>query len=268
MEGIALNLREKRSRYKKMSEPLKIIFGVLSTYERNGWHHPSITQFFADLPFQTGYAFRMVPVNNFQPAAAGRNVFCRNFKEADADWIALIDNDMHIPSNLIETVKDAPADAGIVVPVFYLWDQTKNNLTLCWGVEKEPEKLGKVGHFTPGFHELNKCGTGTIFIRPKVFREMAYPYFKYLYDADQGMAGTEDIQFCIKAREMGVKIYGNTRVKVGHYHSVELSSLWGWAEKMYTSQDSLDKNSGNGANSEAKEECPSSGTMAIPIAAG
>ncbi len=255
-----------------MPEPLKIIFGVLSTYERNGWHHPSITQFFADLPFQTGYAFRMVPVNNFQPAASGRNVFCKNFKDTDADFVAMIDNDMQIPANLIDTVKDAPADAGIVVPVFYLWDQTKHNVTLCWGVDKEPERIGTLGHFAPGFHELNKCGTGVIFIRPKVLRKMPYPYFRYLYNKDQGMAGTEDIQFCIQAREMGMKIYGNTAVKVGHYHSVELSSLWEWAEKIYgqdaaayTFSNSLDKESAAGAKSQAKDvEHPSTASVSVP----
>lgn len=218
----------------------KIIFGLPSVYERTGWHHPSITQFFADLPLRDeGYAYRMVPINNFQPAASGRNVFCRNFKDAEADWICMIDNDMHIPVNLLDTVKDAPADAGIVVPVFYLWDQTKAKLVLCWGVDKEPEQkeLGApTKSFSPGFHELSKCGTGAIFIRPAVLQKMTYPYFRYVYNEDQGMAGTEDIQFCLEARKLGIKIYGNTAVKVGHYHTVELSSLWSWAESVYKPQ--------------------------------
>lgn len=244
-----------------MSDPLKIVFGVLSTYERGGWHHPSITQFFADLPFQTGYAFRMVPVSNFQPAASGRNVFCRNFKDADADWIAMIDNDMGIPADLLDAVKDAPADAGIVVPTFYLWDQTKSKLVLCWGLDQEPDKIGPTGEFSPGYHELSKCGTGVIFIRPKVLREMPYPYFKYLYNEDQGMAGTEDIQFCIKARAMGLKIYGNANVKVGHYHSVELNSLWKWAASVY----GIDRKSDVGASSAVKDvEHPSTELAALP----
>lgn len=247
-----------------MSEPTKIVFGVLSTYERNGWHHPSITQFFADLPFQTGYAFRMVPINNFQPAASGRNVFCRNFKDADADWVAMIDNDMSIPANLADAVKDAPADAGIVVPTFYLWDQTKSKLVLCWGMDNEQQRSGTLGQFAPGYHELSKCGTGVIFIRPSVLRKVPYPYFKYVYNDDQGMAGTEDIQFCFRARELGIKIYGNASVHVGHYHSVELSSLWGWAESVYKLGETKDV----GVDSAHKDvERPSTDNAAIPIVA-
>src|SRR6266704_1614186 len=245
---------------------LKIVFGVLSTYERNGWHHPSITQFFADLPFQTGYAFRMIPVNNFQPAASGRNVFCKNFKDADADWICMIDNDMSIPANLIDVVNDAPADAGIVVPEFYLWDQTKSKLVLCWGIDNAPEGKG-VKAFGPGFHELSKCGTGVIFIRPHVLRQVPYPYFKYLYNADQGMDGTEDIQFCLSARKLGLKIYGNNAVKVGHYHSVELSSMWKWAESVYTSINVLDNKTPQTETPTQDAGNPPAAPEAIPIAA-
>ncbi len=239
---------------------LKIVFGVLSTYERNGWHHPSITQFFADLPFQTGYAFRVVPIQNFSPAASGRNVFCKNFKDADADWICMIDNDMQIPPNLLDAVKDAPADAGVVVPVFYLWDQTKSNLVLCWGVDKQPEQTSAgspVKSFPAGYNELAKCGTGVIFIRPSVLRKVPYPYFKYLYNEDQGMDGTEDIQFCHAARKNGVKIYGNSDVKVGHLHSVELSSLWEWGAKTYTFAKVLDKSTTQTETPAQDAECPS-----------
>ena len=211
-------------------EPIKIVFAVLSTYEREGWHHPSILQFFCDLPFKPGYAYRMVPVHNFKPAAAGRNVFCKNIKDADADWLVMIDNDMAIPDNLLDTLKDAPADADIIVPTFYMWSQTDLKLTLCWGMDDIPSGYARLN---PGFHELTKCGTGVIFIRPHVLKALEYPYFTYLYNEDAGLRGTEDIQFCLKARQKGFKIYGNTACKVGHYHSVEIGSLFDWAEKTY-----------------------------------
>ena len=213
----------------KTSEPTKIAFAVLSTYERGGWIHPSILQFFCELPFKTGYAFRMIPIHNFIPAASGRNVFCKAMKDNDADWICMIDNDMSMPDNLLDAVKDAPADADIVCPTFYMWDQTNLNLTLCWGMDNVP--TGVVSHMAPGYHELTKCGTGVIFIKPKVFREMEYPYFRYVNNGDGSMTGTEDIQFCLDARAKGFKIYGCTQVKVGHYHSVELGSLWDWYDR-------------------------------------
>jgi hypothetical protein len=100
-------------------------------------------------------------------------------------------------------------------------------------MDKEPPRTGPTGKFPPGFHEITKGGTGVIFIRPSAIRALEYPYFRYLYNEDQGMQGTEDIQFCNKLRAEGIKMYGNAGVTVGHYHSVELSSLWNWAESVY-----------------------------------
>jgi len=208
------------------AEPTKILLGILSTYERSGWIHPDILKFVADLSLIPGYATRVVPLHNFVPAAAGRNVFCRSFKDADCDWICMMDNDMAPPANLFDTIKDAPKNAGIVVPAFFIWNGTNGELQLCWGTDKTPDKDGKTrSNFSPGFHELNKCGTGVIFIRPWVLKKISMPYFWYIYNSDQGMDGTEDIAFCSKVREAGIKIYGNTKVTVGHYHAVDLNLL-------------------------------------------
>jgi hypothetical protein len=245
-----------------MSEPTKIVFGILSTYERHGWHHPSLTQFFADLPFTTGTSYRMIPINNFIPAAAGRNVFCKQLKDCDADWLCMIDNDMVIPDNFLDTLKDVPADADIVVPAFYIWDQTSLNLTLCWGWDGAAAD-GRTKQLPPGFHELTKAGTGAIFLRPSVFNKLPYPYFQYEWNEDAGLKATEDIPFCIRAREAGIKIYGNPSVIVGHYHSVELSTLWKWGDKMYIKDTVL----ANGNSSVAQSAHQDAGSPPVELAA-
>jgi hypothetical protein len=220
-----------------MSEP-KFVFVVLSTYEREGWIHPSIFQYFCDTPLATGRAYRVIPVHNFKPAASGRNVVAQHLKDVDADWIVMIDNDMHVNGDFLKTVENAPEDASIVVPRFYMWNQAKLALTLCWGMNDAPSGRRQ---FQDGFYPLTKCGTGVIFIRPAVFRALEYPYFKYLYNADGGIDGTEDVQFCLAAIEKGFKIYGNWDVSVGHYHSVELGSMWKWREEQNTLDSTMSK---------------------------
>lgn len=229
----------------------KIVFCVLTTYEREGWVHPSILQFFCDMPFQKGFAYRMIPVHNFKPAAAGRNVVAQHLKDTDADWICMIDNDMQINGNLLDTLKDAPADASIIVPAFYMWTQSELKLTLCWGIESAPTGITKL---TPGFHPLIKAGTGVIFIKPAVFKALEYPYFRYLWNADCGLQGTEDIQFCNAALAKGFKIYGNADVKIGHFHSVDLATMYDWAEKTYQlNQNNLDTSTGKAVDSSQKD---------------
>lgn len=228
------------------SEPVKIVFGVLSKYEREGWIHPSILQFFCELPFLTGFAHRMVPIHAFIPAASGRNVFCKQLRDSEADWLCMIDNDMALPLDLLKVLEGAPADADIIVPRFYMWDQSKLDLKLCWGIG-ELATTGEVDGLRPGFHELTKCGTGVIFIRPRVLKGLDYPYFVYQFNPDGGLAATEDIPFILRAREKGFKVYGNTEVEVGHYHSVELGSMWEWYEKI------LDRNKQAALDSRQKD---------------
>ena len=222
-----------------MPEPIKILACILTTYERNGWLTKEIGEWLANLAIlNEGYASRVIFAHNFIPAASARNTFCRQMKDSDCDWLLMLDNDMAPPPNLFDAVKDAPADAGIVAPAFYMWDNGKSKLTLCWGMDKEPERVNGCGKFAPGFHELSTCGTGAIFIRPSILEKIKYPYFSYLMNDDEGMQGTEDIQFCLKARMAGVKIYGNASIAVGHFHSVNLTTM---ASLLYENHNSLDK---------------------------
>jgi hypothetical protein len=241
----------------------KVLIAVLTTYERGGWLHPSILQLAADLPYIAGdkYAFRFTGAHNFQPAAAGRNVLCRQALEGELgwDWICMIDNDMAPPANLLDTIIDAPEDAGIVVPTFYLWDQVGHQVQLCWGVMEEPEPLPNGNkHLDKPFYELDKCGTGVIFIRTAALRKMTYPYFRYEYNADQGLASTEDIQFCLKAREVGIKIFGNPRIRVGHYHSVNLDVL---AHLLFDEKFSIDKSKTDSVSLETTVEASPAETV-------
>jgi len=179
----------------------------------------------ADLPHLNGYATAVCPLHNFNPAAAARNLICKRMVEEhlkDFDWLCMIDNDMVPPTNLLDTIKNCPPEAGIVVPEFSMFNQTEKKLTLCWsfeGYEGGGVKLSR------GFHELTKCGTGVMFIRPSALLKIEYPYFHYVYDSDGVQIGTEDIAFCQKARMAAVRIFGNNRIRVGHYKSVDLNVL-------------------------------------------
>jgi len=88
----------------------KILICILTTYERSGWPHPDLLDFVYSLRFNFSYATAFVKAHNFIPAAGARNFFCRNMKDTDADWLLMIDNDMSPAANLLDTIKDAPAD--------------------------------------------------------------------------------------------------------------------------------------------------------------
>lgn len=211
-----------------MPDPIKILVCVLTTHERQGWVCKHLAEWIANLRFNPNYLTHVAFAHNFIPAASARNFFCRTLKDATPkpDWLLMIDNDMAPNDDLLDSVKDAPEDASIVVPRFMMWDEGKPRATLCWGMDRSPQQDSTTFDVIPGkFYELTKCGTGAIFIKPEVFSKIEMPYFWYTYNSDMGMDGTEDINFCKKVRDAGLKIYGNGSVDVGHYHNVNLSIL-------------------------------------------
>jgi hypothetical protein len=211
----------------------KILIAILTTYERQGWPTKDLADWLANLRCNANYAWQHTFCHNFIPAAGARNTICDSFKDCGADWILMIDNDMSPPMNLLDAIKDAPADAMVVVPKFFLWDETNLSLKLCWGWDedaaggdcapKDPA-TGKV-RIESKYYPLFKCGTGAIFVRPEVFQKIPAPWFFYTYDEMKNMTATEDINFCLKLREHGMKIYGYGGMTVGHHHTVNLAAL-------------------------------------------
>jgi len=209
----------------------KILICVLCHYERSGWIQPGLMDFLVGLRYNMEYATVVVKAFNFIPAAGARNFFAEQVRLADPppDWVLMLDNDMEPPNNLLDTIKDAPKDAAIIVPKFHLWDADKLTTKLCWGLdESKLEKMpdGKMGFkIEKKYYDLTKCGTGAIFIKPEVFNKVEKPWFEYRYDAIGNMTGTEDITFCEKAIAAGLKIYGYGGIQVKHHHTVELSLI-------------------------------------------
>jgi hypothetical protein len=237
----------------------RILVAVLTTHERIGWVHPEILFFIEAQRSNTNYAWSLAKVHNFVPAAAARNVFCNAAKDTGCDWILMVDNDMALPYNLFDCIKDAPEDAAVVVPRFHLWDETNRRITMCWGMDAAEFKNGALVLDKP-FYELTKCGTGAIFIRPEVFKQIPAPWFTYLYDEMGNMQGTEDIQFAFKVKDAGLKIYGNPRFVVGHYRSCNLAVL----ADVLQSTKGVDNQSSEGVSSESSKltERPSEASVA------
>lgn len=248
-----------------MSSPPRVLIAVFSTFERNGWYHPSIGEFLYSLRFNNDYATGFVPVHNFSPAASGRNTIGKFFRDqTEAEWLCMIDNDMQVPANILDTIKDAPKDAGVVTPVFYLWDESARVVKMCLGIEEGEGETVTVNDrlFIKNFSELPtfvkvfKFGTGVTFIRRKTLETVPYPWFKYRYNEDQGMVGTEDIWFCDQAKSLGIPMYGNTKISVGHYHNVNLKVL---ADLVYSNlvPENVDKRLRNLQNPNENSESPS-----------
>ncbi len=209
----------------------KILICILCGYERHYWIAPQLLDFVISLKYRQDYSTHVVKAYNFIPAAGARNFFAAQVLTAvpQPDWVLMLDADMGPPDNLLDTVKDVPKDADIVVPMFHLWDGDAHKTKLCWGMDDSKMKTynGKAGLIVEKnkYYELNKCGTGAIFIKPEVFKKIQPPWFEYKFDSLGNMTGTEDISFCEKALTAGIKIYGWGGCTVSHFHTIDIADI-------------------------------------------
>ena len=164
--------------------------------------------------------------------ATARNNIAEKAMELNADYVMMVDNDMVLPKDALTRLLENGKDICFA----YCAYRAKNGrydgcTTLC----KMHDKGGKQYYHFPkesrytvdeikgmldaGTHlvEIHGGGTAVALIRTEVFRKIPYPWFDWVNYGDQnkGML-SEDLYFCVLARNSGYRIYADLRVGCGH----------------------------------------------------
>ena len=67
-----------------------------------------------------------------------------------------------------------------------------------------------------GLVEIAACGFGCALIKSKVFQTMKYPHFVYKSALNHRDTVSEDVYFCMKARDHGFKVWVDASIKCNH----------------------------------------------------
>jgi FkbM family methyltransferase len=67
-----------------------------------------------------------------------------------------------------------------------------------------------------GVVEIAACGMGCALINSEVFRKMKYPHFFYKSALTMQETVSEDVYFCLKARDHGFKIWADSSIQCDH----------------------------------------------------
>jgi len=93
-------------------------------------------------------------------------------------------------------------EQGNPVPAFQLWADTRNEDGLC---------------------EIDACGGAFMCVKPGVYEKMGFPWYRTtIKDGIGQLSLTEDLGFCVRARECGFKIWADPRVRPVHDKPVPL----------------------------------------------
>ena len=146
--------------------------------------------------------------------ARARNDIVSKALNSGVDYILMVDSDVVIPHDTLEKMLEYSADICLgLCPR----KNTKDGVTCIY-------KLGQVNYDDAYTYDtlpqeprvlVHGGGMACALIKVDVFRNLMYPYFKYV-TYDNGSVLSEDLYFCSQAKANGYNIFVDTRVRCGH----------------------------------------------------
>lgn len=150
------------------------------------------------------------------------------------DYLFSVDSDIVLPKNTLRNF--IAADKDIISGLYIQRIPNTHTLEIYMdtpngGCTNMPYELIK----NRGIVEIAGCGFGCVLIKSEVFRTIPYPHFEYHSAINHRDTISEDIDFAIKARKHGFKLWadssihcehiGNTKFIVDQPPSKEISSI-------------------------------------------
>lgn len=130
------------------------------------------------------------------------------------DYLLSVDSDIVLPKDTLTKMISADKD---IISGLYI-QRMPNTHTL----EVYMDKDGGVTNIPhnlitgQGVVEIAACGMGCCLIKGRVFKEMEYPHFHYKSAIDHKDTVSEDIYFCLKARDKGFTVWADSSITCEH----------------------------------------------------
>jgi len=167
------------------------------------WSLARAMTFFATMPYDGNKKVDVTVVKSSNLAESRTILVSRAFT-LGATHILWADTDMKFPEDAI------PALLNRSVPVVGVNYPTKDLVPRPTAYADNDDYIGPIwtGDNSEGLVEASHCGMGLLLTDTRVFENMELPYFHFEPQGPDFIhTATEDVYFCRKARELGVKIY-------------------------------------------------------------
>lgn len=161
------------------------------------------------------------------PLVAGRNEIARNFMDGGSEVLCSLDNDIIAPHNGIELLLPH-LDKYHIVSGLYL-ENTGTNMPVAYTkCQQHPDGYPvweRLRSWKGELIEVEAVGMGFCLIKREVFEKLEPPYFEWQLDETQGyrrptekgyLSIGEDLTFCKKVRDAGMKIAVDTSILCQH----------------------------------------------------
>lgn len=164
-----------------------------------------------EIDFQYFYGYNISQIRNLIAEWAKRY-----------DYLLSVDSDIVLPNDAL--LKMIAADKDIISGLYIQRIPGTQTLEVYMdtpngGCTNIPYSL----LYNRGVVEIAACGMGCVLIKSDVFRKMEYPHFVYKEALNHNDTVSEDIYFCLKARNSGFSVWADTSIKCDHLGAATFS---------------------------------------------
>lgn len=163
-----------------------------------------------------------------------RNAICDEFLSSGADVLWFLDSDVGPPDHVLDLITvhgDKWKVAGAPYPVFMRPDGEKYTqvlFTVYEGIKNGGLAPGHIPNAGTAF--VDGIATGCLFIKREVFDSLKQPYFSFKFnETTRGLQGGEDLGFCIKMHELGIKFFVDYGMLCKHHKYIDLLDVNNYA---------------------------------------
>jgi hypothetical protein len=164
-----------------------------------------------------------------------RNKTVEDFLASDCDILWFLDSDITPDKHVLDLVAiygEKWEVAGATYPVFMnaLEGSGPEVVFTCYKKNPQTGNLAVSGVPKEGLDFVDGLATGCLFIKREVFSKLKKPYFEFLYkDENREIKEGEDLGFCRKLSELGIKIFTDFSLVCKHEKKVCLLDVNNYA---------------------------------------
>lgn len=146
-----------------------------------------------------------------------RNALTKQAIATKADYIMWLDSDMTFAPGIMTRMQQHMEEGKDIVTGLYFRRRPPFSPVLFRTLERISESEAKHESFEDypqdSLFEVAGCGFGCVMTRVSVLEDVALNYGTW-FEPSYGLG--EDLAFCLRARELGYKIYCDSEIKCGH----------------------------------------------------
>ncbi len=163
-----------------------------------------------------------------------RNALVDEFLATDADILWFIDSDVSPPENVLDLITehgDKWQAAGAPYPVF-MTPTGEEHASVVYTVYNGIKNGGMAPSDVPstGTDFVDGIATGCLLLRREVFAKLKAPFFHFSFNEEnRGLSCGEDINFCLKMAEQGIKFFIDYSMLCKHSKRVDLLDVNNYA---------------------------------------